>query len=444
AVPDSGAYLVFTSGSTGRPKGVVNTHRGVVNRLDWTHRHLRLTSEDVVLQKTAAGFDVFAWEIFGTLMAGARIVVARPGGHRDPVYLGQVMAEHGVTVVDFVSSMLALVLEEGGLERCRSLRAVVGGGEEMPLSLAQRLLEALPGLELHNSYGPSETAIDCTFWTAHGALPVGLRQVPMGKPIQNTRLYVLNDELYLQPVGVPGELFIAGAGVGRGYVRRPGLTAERFVPDPHGEAGERMYRTGDRVRRLADGTLEFIGRIDDQVKIRGVRIEPGEVEAALVRLPDVREAVVLVREDTPGDKRLVAYVVPTPGAIAEPAELRAELGRLLPGHMVPAAFVKLERIPVTPNGKTDRRALPAPDTDALARSAYVAPRSMAELGMAAVWAQVLGLERVGVEDSFFDLGGDSIRAVALVGALRAVGLEVSIQQLFHHRTIAALCAAVTG
>ncbi|MFF4045018.1 amino acid adenylation domain-containing protein, partial [Streptomyces sp. NPDC001816] len=443
--PDSGAYLVFTSGSTGRPKGVVNTHRGVVNRLSDSQRYIRLTSDDVVLQKTTAGFDVFAWEIFGTLMTGARLVVATRGGHRDPLYLGRMIVEHGVTVVDFVPSMLALVLEEGGLAGCTTLRTIACGGEEMPVPLAKRLLEELPGIEIYNQYGPSEASIDCTVHPIKDSLPKGLDRIPIGTAIQNVGLYVLDAELRPQLVGVPGELFIAGVAVARGYVRRAALTAERFLPDPYGEPGGRMYRTGDRARWLADGTLEYLGRTDDQVKIRGVRIEPGEVEAALTGLAVVRDAAVLVREDVPGDKRLVAYYVPTAEAEArseaDPATLRAELGRSLPEHMVPAAFVKLERIPVTPNGKTDRRALPAPEQDAFARGAYVAPRTPVEESVAAVWSRVLGVDQVGVEDSFFELGGDSIRAVALVGALRAAGFETSIQQVFEGRTVAALCAA---
>ncbi|MFD7841245.1 amino acid adenylation domain-containing protein, partial [Streptomyces sp. NPDC059761] len=445
STPDSGAYLVFTSGSTGRPKGVVNTHRGVVNKLVDSQRHFRLTTDDVVLQKTAAGFDVFVWEIFGTLMTGARLVVARPGGHRDPVYLGSVMAEHGVTAADFVPSMLALVLEEGGVARCTALRMLTMGGEEVPAPLVARVLEELPGIEVFNQYGPSEAAIDCTVFPMRGALPEGMTRLPIGAAIQNVALYVCDDQMEPQPVGVPGELFIGGVAVARGYVRRPGLTAERFVPDPYGEPGTRMYRTGDRARLRADGTIEFLGRTDDQVKIRGVRIEPGEIEAAVLALPVVREAAVLVREDVPGDKRLVAYYVPMAEAEqrkADPASLRAELGKSLPEHMLPAAFVRLERLPVTPNGKADRRALPAPAQESFARGTYVAPRTAEEEQVAAVWSRVLDVERVGVEDSFFDLGGDSIRAVALVGALRATGFETTIQRIFEGRTVAALCATL--
>ncbi|MFE0510760.1 amino acid adenylation domain-containing protein, partial [Streptomyces sp. NPDC058964] len=447
ASSDSGAYVVFTSGSTGRPKGVLNTHRGVVNRLDATQRLFRLTADDVVLQKTAAGFDVFTWEIFGTLMAGARLVIATRGGHRDPAYLASMIREHGVTMVDFVPSMLALLLEEGGgLAGCSSLRAIACGGEEMPAPLLRRVLAEVPGAEVFHQYGPSEASIDCTVWPVRGTLPDGLDRLPIGTAMQNIRLYVLGADLLPQPVGIPGELHVGGVAVARGYLRRPALTAERFVPDPHGEPGARMYRTGDRVRWLADGTLEFLGRTDNQVKIRGVRIEPEEIEAALMRLPTVRDAAVLVREDTPGDKRLVAYCVPAAGtdrADSGPASLRAELGRSLPEHMVPAAFVRLERIPVTPNGKADRRALPAPAQEDFARGRYVAPHDTRQERIAAVWSKVLGVDRVGAEDSFFDLGGDSIRAVALVGALRAAGFPATIQQVFEARTVAALSAALT-
>ncbi|MFD7841295.1 condensation domain-containing protein, partial [Streptomyces sp. NPDC059761] len=267
---------------------------------------------------------------------------------------------------------------------------------------------------------------------------------PIGRPLSDLSIHLFDSHGNLVPVGVPGEMYVGGPGVARGYLNRPALTAERFVPDPYGPAGSRLYRSGDLARRREDGSLEFLGRIDDQVKIRGYRIELGEIETALTAHPAIREGVVTVREDTPGDKRLVAYYVPVPGTTTDLAALRTELGRSLPEYMVPAAYVELEALPLTPNGKLDKRALPAPEQDAFARGTYIAPRNETEERIAAVWAEVLGLEQVGVEDSFFDLGGDSIRAVALVGALRNTGFDVAVRDVFAARTVAALGELLEG
>ncbi|MFE2729339.1 amino acid adenylation domain-containing protein, partial [Kitasatospora sp. NPDC059327] len=442
--PDSLAYVVFTSGSTGRPKGAANSHRGIINTLDSSHEYIGLGPDDTVLVKTSIGFDPFVWEIYGTLMAGARMLISVPGGHRDPVYLSRLMADGGVTVAVYVPSMLSLVLEHGDLGACSALRAMMIGGEDLPVSLVEGLHAAVPGLAILNVYGPTEAALSVTAQPLRAPLPENLQQrIPMGRPIRNASLYVLDANLQPRAVGVPGELFIAGVNVGRGYASRPGLTAQRFIPDAYGTPGARMYRTGDLVRWRQDGTLEFLGRIDEQVKINGVRMELGEIQAALAAVAGIREAVVIVREDTPGDKRLTAYCTTADQSIElDLAMVRAELGRALPEYMVPAAFVVLERVPVTLNGKLDRRALPAPGQDAYAHTAYVAPRTVGERRIAAIWAEVLDAERVGVEDSFFDLGGDSIRAITLVGALRNAGFAASIQQVFQQRTIANLSAAL--
>ncbi len=311
AGPEHAAYVIFTSGSTGRPKGVVNTHRGIVNRILWMQAQYGLRPSDRVLQKTPFSFDVSVWEFFWPLVVGARLVMAQPGGHQDPVYLVDTIAREGITTLHFVPSMLQIFVEQDGLERCGSLHRVMASGEALPAALASRFFARLPeGVELHNLYGPTEAAVDVT----HYACRPGEDRIPIGRPVANTSIHLLDRDGLPAPVGVAGELHIGGVQVARGYLRRPDLTAERFVPDPFGPAGSRLYRTGDLARRRSDGELEYLGRLDFQVKIRGVRIELGEIEAALERQPLVREAVVLAREEAPGDVRLVAYVVPDPDA----------------------------------------------------------------------------------------------------------------------------------
>ncbi|WP_326760221.1 amino acid adenylation domain-containing protein [Streptomyces phaeochromogenes] len=443
--PDDAAYLIYTSGSTGRPKGVLCDHRGLVNRLDWTQRtYLRLTDADVVLQKIPIGFDPSLAEIFGPLMAGARIAVARPGGHRDPAYLRAAIARYGVTNLHFVPSMLAAVLAVDDLAELRSLRIVVSGGEDLSVALAKEFTARLPWAELYNQYGPCEAAVDVSAWHCTPERLAGLQRVPLGSPMQNVTIHVLDARMHPVPVGAPGELYIGGVALAFGYLNRPDLTARSFVPDPFGPAGARLYRTGDRARWRADGTVEFLGRTDDQVKIRGARVEPGETEAALRALPEVSNAVVVVREDSAGLPRLVAYVVPAPGSSADPAELRAGLSHELPEALLPSAYVRLDAMPLGANGKADRRALPAPGLDAFAAGEYIAPRSWLEARVATAWSEVLDLERVGVEDGFFELGGDSIRAVALAGALRGAGFEVGVQEVFEHHTVARMAVLLAG
>ncbi|MET0396796.1 MAG: amino acid adenylation domain-containing protein, partial [Longimicrobiaceae bacterium] len=438
---DSLAYVIYTSGSTGRPKGAMNAHRGIVNRLLWMQEEYRLTPADVVLQKTPFSFDVSVWELFWPLISGARLVLARPDGHRDPAYLSELIERDGVSTVHFVPPMLQAFLDAGEPARCGSLRRVVCSGEALPYELTERFREALPGVELHNLYGPTEAAVDVTYWACEAR---ERRVVPIGRPVANTQLYVLDGGGGLVPVGVPGELYLGGVQVGRGYLGRAELTAERFVPDPFGaKPGARLYRTGDRVRWTAAGEVEYLGRTDFQVKIRGFRIEPGEIEAALLEQAGVREAVVLVREDAPGSAgpRLVAYVVPATGAEVTAAELRTELSRRLTQHMVPASYVVLERLPLNANGKLDRRALPAPEPEAGA--ARVAPRTATEEVLAGIWAEVLRLERVGVEESFFGLGGHSLLATQVASRARqAFGVEVPLRALFEAPTVAALAARV--
>ncbi|HEU0076346.1 MAG TPA: amino acid adenylation domain-containing protein, partial [Longimicrobiaceae bacterium] len=442
ASPDNLAYVIYTSGSTGTPKGAMNAHRGVVNRLLWMQAEYALGPGDAVLQKTPFSFDVSVWELFWPLMVGARLVLARPGGHRDPAYLGELMEREGITTLHFVPSMLHAFLEATAAAPA-GLRRVVCSGEALPAELQERFFERFPGVELHNLYGPTEAAVDVTSWACRPG--EGRRSVPIGRPVANTRCYVLDGRLAPAPVGVPGELYLGGVQVGRGYLGRPGLTAERFVPDPFGEprGGARLYRTGDLARWLPEGVLEYLGRTDDQVKVRGFRIEPGEIEAVLARHPGVRECAVVAFGASPGETRLAADLVPR-GAAPGAAELREHLRGSLPEHMVPSAFVALERLPLTPSGQLDRRALPAPAGGAgRGSAAYVAPRSDVEALLAGIWAETRGVERVGVHDDFFDLGGHSLLAVRVASRVQeAFGVSLALHTLFQSPTVESLSRRV--
>ncbi|WP_163867352.1 non-ribosomal peptide synthase/polyketide synthase, partial [Myxococcus eversor] len=437
---DSLAYVIFTSGSTGRPKGAINAHSGIVNRLLWMQQQYELTASDTVLQKTPFSFDVSVWEFFWPLITGARLVLAKPGGHQDPAYLVRLIAEQRVSTAHFVPSMLRAFLEEPGIEKLSGLRRVVCSGEALTADLVARAHARLPAsAEVHNLYGPTEAAVDVSFF--HCARGSSLSSVPIGRPVANTRLYVLDSHGQPTPIGVPGELFIGGVQVGLGYWRRPQLTAERFIPDAFSDSPEaRLYRTGDVARWLPDGTLEYLGRSDFQVKLRGFRIELGDIEAALLSHPSVRDAVVLVREDSPGDQRLVAYVT----GDAEPlnaALLKAHLQPRLPEYMVPSAFTHLGVLPLSPSGKVDRKALPAPEAPVAQPGRYVAPRTPLEETLATLFAQVLGIERIGIHEGFFEMGGHSLLATQVVVRVRAaLGLELPLRTLFEAPSVAALAA----
>jgi amino acid adenylation domain-containing protein len=439
--PHGAAYAIFTSGSTGRPKGVVNSHRGIVNRLLWMQSEYGLTPDDRVLQKTPFSFDVSVWEFFWPLLAGARLVVAKPGGHQDPAYLVDLIRKEGITTLHFVPSMLQVFLEEAGVEACtslRRLRRVMASGEALPLDLAQRFLARLPGVGLHNLYGPTEAAVDVTY---HACVP-GEERMPIGRPVANTAIHVLDPDGREAPPGVAGELCIGGVQVARGYLRRPDLTAERFVPDPFGELGARLYRTGDLARWLASGELEYLGRLDFQVKVRGFRIELGEIEAALAAQPGVRAAAVLARGEG-ADKTLVAYVVPAVASEDLAAELRLRLKASLPEHMVPAVYVLLDAMPLTPNGKADRKALARIEPERAAAEAFVAPRGQVEELVAAIWSDLLGVEHVGARDDFFALGGHSLLGTRLTSRLRdALGVDLPLRVLFEAPALADLAARV--
>jgi amino acid adenylation domain-containing protein len=439
---DELAYVIYTSGSTGRPKGAMNSHRAIRNRLLWMQQTDGLTGDDRVLQKTPYSFDVSVWEFFWPLVTGARLVLARPGGHQDPDYLVQLITQAGITTTHFVPSMLQVFLEAAAVESCTSLRRVICSGEALAAPLAHRFLSRFPqgaAPTLYNLYGPTEAAVEVTAWRCEPECP--LAAVPIGRPIANTTTFVLDAYLRPMPVGIPGELFLGGIQIARGYLDRPDLTAEKFIPDPFatpGDAGARLYRTGDQVRRLAGGEIVYLGRLDHQVKVRGFRIELGEIEAALSSLSGVREAVVMMREDLPGDRRLVAYVT---GEAAVDA-LRQQLRERLPEFMVPAAFVQLAELPLTPNGKVNRRALPAPDRGPV--RAFVGPRTPVEDVLAEIWQDLLGLERVGADDNFFELGGHSLLAVLLMARIeKRLGKVVPIAALFAAPSLESLAAALS-
>ncbi|QMS92211.1 AMP-binding protein [Nostoc edaphicum CCNP1411] len=523
--PENAIYVIYTSGSTGKPKGVINTHRGVSNRLFWMQQQYGLQTSERVLQKTPFSFDVSVWEFFWTLLNGACLVMAKPGGHRDPTYLVELIDREKITTLHFVPAMLGVFLEaleplpnpplakatvytviesvtvlelphpnpplakgreqdfpvsplgKGGLRgvkpgsqsnsdlgvhppqgigrvpvsaggvlsqppRCQSLKRVICSGEALSLEMQNRFFQRLDA-QLHNLYGPTEAAIDVTYYQCQP--DDDLQTVPIGRPIANTQIYLLDEHLQLVPVGVPGELYIGGVGVARGYWKRPDLTAERFVPNPF--ENSKLYKTGDRARYLPDGNIEYLGRLDNQVKIRGLRIELGEIEAVLNQHPAVQQAIVTLHPDQTDNLRLVAYVVclphPNPPLYkGRELELREFLAKLLPDYMLPSVFVILEELPLLPNGKVNRQALPAPE-DIRDASQIILPRYPTEAIIANVWADVLRLEKVGVYDNFFELGGNSLLAIRATARLReAFQLDLPLGSLFEKPTIAGLAERI--
>jgi len=435
-LPEHLAYLIYTSGSTGTPKGAGNTHHAVVNRLLWMQDTMRLGTQDRVLQKTAIGFDVAVWEWFLPLMTGAALVIARPEGQKDPAYLKSVIEQHRVSVLHFVPSMLAVFLEALESHQCNTIRQIVTSGEALSGAVQAQTFARLPHTRLWNLYGPTEAAIDVSVWSC--SAQDGAQTPPIGHPIWNTQLYILDAMLEPLPYGVMGELYIAGTGLARGYLGRSGLTAERFIACPLGLPGARMYRTGDLARRRADGAIEYLGRADDQVKVRGYRIELGEIEAAFLAQDTTLAQVAVITRMIQGDQRLVAYLVARAGQPAPDTDrLRATLLSTLPEYMVPAYFVTIDALPLSANGKLDRRALPEPAIQSSTQD-YRAPRNHAETLLCNLFAEITGAEQVGIDDGFFALGGDSISAIRLVSRVRAAGYIINVRDIFKNQSPAGL------
>ena len=434
--PGQLAYVMYTSGSTGTPKGVMIEHRGLCNLMHWGSQICPPQPGDALLQRAPFSFDGSVWELFWPLCAGLRLVLARPDGHRDPAYLVQLIQARQVTTMKFVPALLHQFLEEPGVERCTSLTDIFCGGGELTLALLRSLRERLPKVRVHNVYGPTEATVDSTAWTLQAHQPLPALAPPIGRPIANTRLYVLDAQDRPVPLGAVGQLHIGGVGVARGYLGLPTLQAERFIASPFAP-GDRLYRTGDLVRYREDGELDFVGRNDFQVKLRGLRVELGEIEAALVAHPAIGQSVVLMREE-----RLVAYFTCRDATPAPALQvLRSHLLARMPEYMVPQAFVALAQLPLSPNGKVDRQALPAPGEEAVISREYRAPEGELEAALAAIWTEVLKIEQVGREDNFFELGGHSLLAVSLVARMRQAGLHVDARTLFSQPTLAGLAAS---
>ncbi|MGU3776773.1 amino acid adenylation domain-containing protein [Burkholderia metallica] len=431
------AYLIYTSGSTGKPKGAGNTHGALANRIAWMQHAYRLTRDDVVLHKTPFGFDVSVWEFVWPLAIGAKLAIAAPGDHRDPARLAAAIHAHGVTVLHFVPSMLAAFAayldDFSAAAQCDSVRLIVASGEALAPELVAKVARLLPNATLVNLYGPTEAAIDVSHWTC-GPDDANAVAVPIGHPIANLRLHVLDAAWQPVPAGATGELYLAGAGLARGYLGRPALTAERFVPDPF-VPGARMYRTGDLARRRADGALDYLGRVDTQVKLRGQRIEPGEIEALLRAAPGVNDAVVIVR-----DEQLIGYVARGDAGPLDRAALLDALRAQLPAYMVPSQLIELDALPVTPNGKCDRHALPAPVREA---AAEVELATDTERALADIWQRVLHVDAIGRDGDFFLLGGHSLLATqAHAQANLHWGLALPLRTLFDTRTLARCAQAI--
>ncbi|HEY1352295.1 MAG TPA: amino acid adenylation domain-containing protein, partial [Ktedonobacteraceae bacterium] len=435
-IPENAVYTIYTSGSTGRPKGVVNIHRGIVNRICWMQHTYHLKPGERVLQKTPCSFDVSVWEFFWTLGTGATLVLARAHGHRDSAYLVQTIAEQNITTIHFVPAMLKAFVEERDVEALQSLKRVFSSGEALSTRLQERFVSRL-GAQLHNLYGPTEASIDVTFWACNSS--VSSECVPIGRPIANTSIALLDAHLQLVPEGVPAGLFIGGIGVARGYLYQPALTAERFLPDPFSQIpGARIYRSGDVARYLPAGVLEFVGRDDRQLKIRGNRVEPGEIEAVLARRLEIRDVIVQVQEDPSGEQCLACYLRAHTDQQLTTAQLRTYLLAWLPEYMLPSRYTWLEVFPLTASGKIDQQALSALSTAPAPRLDQVLPRTSLEHQLAGIWQDVLDVESVGIHDNFFELGGHSLLIIRVHKKVQALTRkDIALTDLFRYPTISA-------
>ncbi|RAM50565.1 MAG: non-ribosomal peptide synthetase [Hapalosiphonaceae cyanobacterium JJU2] len=427
------AYVIYTSGSTGKPKGVMNIHRGIYNNLLRTMDAYPTMIGDRILQLCPLSFDVSVWETFWSLTSGSTLVVAKPEGHKDIAYLINLIFQQQVTHVFFVPSMLRVFLQQSNLEICSCLKRVFCGGEALSYELTQRFFERLD-CELHNLYGPTETAVDATYWQCQ---PQSNDQViPIGRPIANTQTYILDQYLQPVPIGVAGELHIGGVQLARGYLNQPELTNQKFISNPFGKG--KLYKTGDLARYLSDGNIEYLGRIDHQVKLRGLRIELGEIESLLDTHPHVEQTVVVLRTDTSENQRLVAYIVRKDNSLTQ-SELRQFLQKKLPVYMIPSAFVMLSDLPLNPNGKIDTKQLPPPDEASIVESTYLPARNQTESILANIWQQVLQVSQIGVNDNFFDLGGHSLQAMNLIALIyQELEIEIPLSMIYDKPTVAEL------
>ncbi len=419
-IPENLAYVIYTSGSTGNPKGVINQHNGIINRLLWMQDQYQLSDKDIVLQKTPYSFDVSVWEFFWPLIVGAKLVVAKPGGHQNVKYLQELIHHKGITTLHFVPSMLQMFIDHAEPGECLSIRQVFSSGEALPFNLQQQFFK-FSRAKLHNLYGPTEAAVDVTYWQCDPNYNKPL--VPIGRPVTNTKIHVLDKQLRPVPIGSPGELHIAGIQVARGYLNRTELTQEKFIENPFNDKPDsRLYKTGDLVRYLNDGQIEYIGRIDFQVKIRGLRIELGEIESKITEMASVKQCVVIVREDHPGDQKIVAYYQANNESQVDKQTLRKVLTECLPNYMIPHVFVEIKEFPLSPNGKIARKLLPPPEiTDLDLNDDFVAPESKVEILLAEIWRELLGVEKISVYDKFIELGGHSL--LALEAAFKAKELH---------------------
>jgi amino acid adenylation domain-containing protein len=440
--PDDIAYVMYTSGSTGIPKGVLVTHGGVSNHLCWRSSYFPVEPSDRCLQTASLSFDASVWQILEPLSAGACLTLTRPCFEYDSTYLVKLMLEQSITVACFVPSQLEIVIEQPDIGRCRSLRRLTTGGERLSVTLQRRVHERLPATALYNGYGPTEATIASLYWKC---LDIPEQSsVPIGRPIANTQVYILDRHLQLVPAGVIGEICIGGAGVAHGYLNRPELTAERFVDDALGAASaSKLYRTGDLGRVRADGVFEFVGRVDDQVKIRGVRVQLGEIEAAILCHPDVRSTAVVCTATTSGT-RLTAYVVPRGSDPICAAQLRAFVGERIPPALIPNRFESIRALPLTSSGKLDRRSLPDVSADEQQKTNHIAPRSDLEARLVRLWEETIQTRPIGIRDDFFELGGHSLSAVQIAANIeRMLGRSVSPGLLFEAPTIEMLASRIS-
>lgn len=439
SVPENVMYVLYTSGSTGTPKGVAVPHSALSNHMHWMKQTFRMDASVRVLQKTPFAFDASVWEFYAPLLNGGALVMARPGGHQDSAYLVKKVQEAAITMLQVVPSMLSLLVGEPEFSQCCSLHWLFSGGEPLTDELAREVNEKLSA-PLVNLYGPTEAAIDTTYWTSHTSWSA---KVSLGRAISNAKVYVLDRAGQLVPTEVPGELYIGGAGLARGYLSLPELTAQRFLPDPFsGAIGARLYRTGDQVQWRPDGSLEFLGRLDHQVKLGGYRIELGEIESILQQHPAVERAAVVVREDV-GERRLVGYLVKKPGIEnLNVNEVRDHLKQRVPEYMIPSVLLVLESMPLTNSGKLDRKKLPVPSAGAQG-CPYVAPSNEIEERLCEIWSKVLGVKTIGVNDNFFELGGQSILAMQIIRRInQAFKLDLPMRSIFQESTVSGLAMLV--